>query len=247
MKFLLLIFLPLSIFSQTPDYPDTLYLKSGQIHPCLITKVDESNIALKYGNNKEFNVYTKGVEQIILDPIGLGYTDENGFIKDVSQLQNIIDTRYSSTIPAKIQVNSILETKRDSTLLYSRSAVLVQLWGPEVLGFHFIINPINRISINFGFGLLADFHLGMNYYVIDRTKSTSSFYVGSQIILYHKFMLFGSSSESQLGIYIPIGFEYMAQNGFTFQIDAGPNIVEKDWGQTNTKSFIASLKIGYAY
>jgi hypothetical protein len=62
----------------------------------------------------------------------------------------------------------------------------------------------------------------------------------------------GSSSttnkrESQPGIYFPIGFEYIAKKGFTVQMDVGPNLVGKDWVQTNTAPIMGSLKIGYTF
>lgn len=247
MKLLIFILIPISIFSQTTDYPDTLYLKSGQMHPCLVTQIEESSIKLKYGNNKTFDVHFTAVEKLTLDPVGIVYTDKSGFSNDVSQLQKITDIRYSSTIPAYIQVKLLEYTPIDTTLLYSRSAFLIQFWGPEILGFHFILNPLNRISINMGLGLFGNMHLGINYYFIDRTRSTSSIYIGSQFALVQKFILFGTGGEGQLGMYIPLGYEYMARNGFIFQVDFGANIIEKDWGQRNTKPFLASLKIGYAY
>ena len=53
--------------------------------------------------------------------------------------------------------------------------------------------------------------------------------------------------ESQVGVYFPIGFEYIAKKGFTLQIDIGPNLVGKDWAQTSTAPIVGSFKIGYTF
>jgi len=103
-------------------------------------------------------------------------------------------------------------------------------------------------------------HLGTNFYLTNRNIKRFAWYGGLQLYLIREFQFntgnifgsMGSSSttnkrESQAGIYFPIGFEYMAKKGFALQIDIGPNIVGKDWAQTNTAPIMGSFKIGYTF
>lgn len=112
MKFLLFFLIPFSLFSQTPDYPDTLYLKSGQVHSCIITQIDESRIILQYGKQRETTVFLMSVDKIVLNPVGVVYTKESGFNKELHQLQYAIEERNkknafpnSNTIPHAQQNN----------------------------------------------------------------------------------------------------------------------------------------------
>ncbi len=111
-----------------------------------------------------------------------------------------------------------------------------------MLGGHFNVYLNNRISVNVGLGINLDAHIGSNFN-FNRTKY-SSIIVGVQVCSYNKFTFSGSSRIRQLGIYIPLGFEYYADKGFTLQIDFGPNFVKEDWEQSNTSPFLISIKIG---
>ena len=42
-------------------------------------------------------------------------------------------------------------------------------------------------------------------------------------------------------------FYSMTKKGFTIQLDVGPNLIGKDWGQTNTAPIMGSFKIGYTF
>lgn len=131
--------------------------------------------------------------------------------------------------------------------LKGSTSLMGQFWGIESVGFNLSHNINHRVSINGGLGVLLDYHLGTNFYLTDRRKKKSSFYLGVQIGSVRQVSIFGSSDESQLGIYVPLGFEYISSNGFTFQIDIGPNFVKEDWAQINTYPFLGSLKIGYTF
>jgi len=122
-----------------------------------------------------------------------------------------------------------------------------QTWGPEGIGVHLNHNIGNKVSLNVGVGFLLDAHIGTNVYVTNRSKKRTSFYLGAQLATLREINIIGSSRERQLGIYIPIGFEYIATKGFTMQVDIGPNFVDDDWGQVNTIPFIGSIKIGYTF
>lgn len=122
-----------------------------------------------------------------------------------------------------------------------------QLWGFEAVGLNLNHNINHRISINAGLGVVLDLHVGTNIYLSNRKKKKTSLYIGAQFGSIKQISLFGSSDKSQLGVYLPIGFEYIALKGFTIQVDIGPNFVKEDWIQINTFPVLGSLKIGYTF
>jgi hypothetical protein len=121
---------------------------------------------------------------------------------------------------------------------------LGQLWGPEILGFHLNFLPHDHLSVNLGIGLNFDTHVGANVYLKDRNSAARSLYIGAQVIHYQQFLFSGSGADTQLGIYLPLGYESVSSGGFTIQIESGPNFVSKDWSQSNTLPFIASVRLG---
>jgi len=137
--------------------------------------------------------------------------------------------------------NSISDV-RGSTSLFG------QLYGIEVLGISVNHNINNRFSINGGFGIGPTFHLGGNFYFNRKPEKKTSFYIGTQVGSIREAYLLGSGfGDSQLAVYFPIGFEYIAAKGFTIQIDLGPNFTQEDWEQANTLPLYGSLKIGYTF
>ena len=109
----------------------------------------------------------------------------------------------------------------DSTSSQKTVSLMGQLWGPEILGGHLNFFLHNRLSINFGIGLNFDAHVGSNIYLKDRNSSARSLFVGAQVIHYRQFLFSGSNAETQLGIYLPLGYESVSSGGFTFQVEVG--------------------------
>jgi len=106
MKLFLFILIPISLLTQVPDYPDTLYLKSGQVHPCNIIEIDESKVKVKYGKDKETTVILESLEKIFVGIYGILYTDESGFHTgnqppqyyiDLNNMNNISNEKNRST------------------------------------------------------------------------------------------------------------------------------------------------------
>ena len=129
---------------------------------------------------------------------------------------------------ASREPEEILVPQSDSSSSKKELSILGQLWGPEVLGGYVNYYLNNRISINVGFGLNFDAHVGSNIYLVNRNSPAHSFYIGAQAITYNKFFFSGrANTERQVGIYIPLGYEYVARGGFTLQIDVGPNFCER--------------------
>ena len=148
------------------------------------------------------------------------------------------------------------QTKDDTE---KSTSLMLQFFGPEALGIHINHNASQRFSLNLGLGAGLDAHIGLNAYLTKRDLKRFAWYGGLQVFIIREVQLIsgnlfgsmGSSTtnkrESQVGVYIPIGFEYIAKKGFTIQLDVGPNFVKDDWGQTNTASYMGSLKIGYTF
>ncbi|MFK7814281.1 MAG: hypothetical protein AB8B59_17415 [Maribacter sp.] len=162
-------------------------------------------------------------------------------------------------------VISFLSSKENNLLAQSTksieksTSIMGQLFGPEALGIHLNQNLEKRFSLNIGLGIGLDAHLGFNVYLNNRELKRFAWYCGLQAYLIHEVVfisgtIFGESDssgsnkrDSQAGMYIPIGFEFISKNGFTIQLDLGPNFVKKDWDQTNTAPIMGSLKIGYTF
>jgi hypothetical protein len=137
-----------------------------------------------------------------------------------------------------------LKAQNDSVKFAGRPSFYLQAWGPEGLGAHFNIYLSNRMSLNAGLGFNIDAHIGTNFYFTKRNKSKGAFYAGTQFCSYRIFKFNFTGKERQLAIYFPVGYEYIGKKGFSFQIDIGPNIIQKNWGQYNSLPILASLKIG---
>ena len=140
------------------------------------------------------------------------------------------------------------KAQADSNNLF-RASLLFQGGGPEILGVGQNLLLGRHFSVNWGIGINLDWHIGMNGYLIDRTKSRTAVYAGWQFISL-KEASFDSNDDGakQVGIYFPIGVEYMAPRGFTFQVEFGPNFVKHDWDdQGNTGPFLFTLRIGKTF
>lgn len=155
---------------------------------------------------------------------------------------------------------TFLTAQQVNSDIKSSTSLMLQFFGPEALGIHINHNSTKRISLNIGLGADLGIHIGTNAYLTNRNQKHFAWYGGLQLYLIREFQfssgnLFGNMEststknkrESQAGIYLPIGFEYIAKKGFTFQIDVGPNFVREDWAQTNTAPIMGSLKIGYTF
>ncbi len=158
----------------------------------------------------------------------------------------------SATKTPVIAQQATSETKKATSLM-------LQFFGPEALGIHVNHNASQRVSLNAGLGADLGVHIGANAYLTDRTLKRFAWYGGVQLYVIREFQFYagnifgstgssaGNKRETQIGVYIPVGFEYMAKKGFTLQLDIGPNLIKEDWGQTNTAIIMGSLKIGYTF
>lgn len=157
---------------------------------------------------------------------------------------------------AAVMTNTV--AAQQATTTSTSTSLMLQFFGPEALGIHVNHNTNDRFSMNIGLGLGLDAHIGVNVYPSRQNSRPISWYGGLQLFIVSQvsigsIALFGTGSsgsskkDSQIGAYIPIGLEYVAKKNFTIQVDIGPNFVKEDWDQTNTGTFMGSLKIGYTF
>lgn len=121
----------------------------------------------------------------------------------------------------------------------------IQLYGPELLGFHYNYFLDDRFSLNAGLGIFFNLHAGANYYFLN--TSNVNIYAGSQICYITELSLDNifSNYGGQPAIYFPVGMQYIADKGFTLGLEAGFNLFKDDYAQSNTSPFLFALKIGY--
>ncbi len=93
MKVFYFFLIPLFIFAQTPDYPDTLFLKTGQIYPCLVEEINESVVSVIYQNDSKSSAALNNVEKIYIGTVRDVYTDTSGFKFNPEFIQNVISKR----------------------------------------------------------------------------------------------------------------------------------------------------------
>ena len=141
--------------------------------------------------------------------------------------------------------------QRDTIDFYDASGVHLELLGPALFGVNGNYYLNNRIAFSLGFGFDLDVHLGVNLKLISRERSNHSVYLSTQFCMIRELKkpLYSnlSSGNKQLGLFIPLGYEFVGKNGFTLQLECGPNFVSEDYGQTNTKPVMYLLRIGKTF
>lgn len=139
-----------------------------------------------------------------------------------------------------------LFSQSEPSAFKGRTSFLFHLGLPEIGGLEVNHYLNNRLSLNLGLGYTANFHLGTNFYLVERSNSPSSVYTGFKFVGYNDSYVFGGEGEKWLGIYLPLGYEFVGGKGFTFQLDLGPCFFEKKYFTDDTPSayLFWSVKIG---
>ncbi len=112
---LLFLLLPLTIFSQTQTYPDTLVAHHSKVYPCRIIKIDPPKIKFLFGANQLAEYSTRIAKKLIVESYGSIYSRENGFTEDLEVIKSFINKRESvylqlnqldslSAIPVPVQL-----------------------------------------------------------------------------------------------------------------------------------------------
>ncbi len=153
-----------------------------------------------------------------------------------------------------------LSAQRDSTATENRAitnegharsvkqgsySIMFQLFGPEGIGVYGNYYLIRKFSINAGFGFGTDAHIGANYYLT--RKQFSGLYLGAQVCRIAEMnldKLIDFNTNSQTGLYIPVGVEFNSKRGFIFSAELGYNMVKTDYDQLNTQPFVFAIRLG---
>ncbi len=148
MKFLLMILIPIYLFSQVKIYPDTIVSVKKERFPCTITSIDQSVINLKYGKDKTGYIFLHGIEKISFDSLGIIFTRNSGFITDIYLLQDILKSRAKTSTPTS---NSLLTPKSIWKLTLSNhdvfSRIILKNLDKDSLVFS-RVKKTNRISVD---------------------------------------------------------------------------------------------------
>lgn len=131
-----------------------------------------------------------------------------------------------------------------SDSLPRRLSLLAELGGPEGLGVYAGYYVTDALALTVGVGLNFDAHLGMQLYFGGHTRSAHSVYAGAHFVICNQYVLAGPAGDRQGGVFIPLGYEYLARGGFTLQVEVGPNFVGTHWSQVNTRRILASIRLG---
>jgi len=124
----------------------------------------------------------------------------------------------------------------------NRMGVNLDLWGPVNLGLSVDYFVSSSLNFEMGGGLNA-IHVGIKYHVMGFRNSLWTPYFGAEIVY---------SFEVKTGLYIPGGFSYIGNNGFSFGMEFGPWIRKLPGNTTNSINGLefmglGALRVGYHF
>ncbi|MFC2088358.1 hypothetical protein ACFLSX_02065 [Calditrichota bacterium] len=93
MKAFYFLLFPLLVFSQNPSYPDTIFLKSDDVYPCLVDQINSTFVKIVYKDNIKSSAALRLLEKINLGFKGIIYNDAAGFTSQLDSIQNFISQR----------------------------------------------------------------------------------------------------------------------------------------------------------
>ncbi len=85
--------MPAFLFSQTNNFPDTIFTVNGLAHSCRITDLNLSIVKLNSVTGSKTSIGMAGIKKIYVDTLGIVYTDVSGFNIDMNLIQNLIGMR----------------------------------------------------------------------------------------------------------------------------------------------------------
>ena len=96
MRIICLLLLPILAIGQNYDFPDTLYLKTGSVHECLIQELEETYVKLLCTDNTKSAAMLKDLKKISLNEKGVIYSNEDGYLFNTKELNPWIKSRNKS-------------------------------------------------------------------------------------------------------------------------------------------------------
>ena len=96
MRIICLLLLPILAIGQNYDFPDTLYLKTGSVHDCLIQELEETYVKLLCTDNTKSATMLKDLKKISLNEKGVIYSNEDGYLFNTKELNPWLKSRNKS-------------------------------------------------------------------------------------------------------------------------------------------------------
>ncbi len=114
MKVLYLLLIPCLIYSNNYSNSDTLFLKSGQVYPCIIYELDQNLVHINYKTNAKRTVAINILNKIFIGDIGCVYDGETGFSMTLDSLQEKLSYRKENPKTEEVNVEPIKEQEIDN-------------------------------------------------------------------------------------------------------------------------------------
>ena len=93
MKYLtLLLLLPLFILAQNNNYNDRVIFKNHQKHRIAVRIIVDEMLYYRYGTNMQKAIGMGAVDSLFIDPLGLVYTAEKGYLTDRSAIDAVLQS-----------------------------------------------------------------------------------------------------------------------------------------------------------
>ncbi len=114
-KLLLILIIPILLYSKNQTYQDTVTTNEGRIIPCTVVKLDNEKISLKYDGNE----YPSGtgltyIDKIVLDEKGTIYVKKDGFLLDINSIKKYISKRNVFLVRQERELEKVEKKKQFS-------------------------------------------------------------------------------------------------------------------------------------
>ncbi len=90
---ILFLLLPLSIFAQSSELPDTLFTKNEKIYPCVITEVHDHYLKFNISPKQSTHAAWNDLLKVVIDTVGTIYTAESGLTINLDTINNYLNKR----------------------------------------------------------------------------------------------------------------------------------------------------------
>lgn len=198
MKFyyFLLVLVPVLVFGQNYEYPDTLYMKSGVEIPCLIRdiNIDGQYLNLSYQNENNTSVYFKRLDKIFLEGHDIIYIADKGFQKDINIIKKFLTNRVKET--------KLTKKEKENNSIIGIGVIFHNLWQDLFYDRYIptVFIPINvnkKFKIEPEFGYYKDTDKNENW---ERTDTRLRIGIG----------LFGKNTKVKTTLYYGIRLGYIS-------------------------------------
>ena len=102
MKIIIILLIPFYLLATNTAYQDTLFLKKGEIIPCLVKAVNENAIKVEYGDQVNSGTAIKKLKNIYIWDLGIIFTDSIGFRINLDSLNSYVSFRNEEVISQQI-------------------------------------------------------------------------------------------------------------------------------------------------